>query len=63
MHDSPNGALYVDLMIAKNRDQTGRAAERREHDEGAIVVHDGLEVIGAFKNHPIKFARKNGRIS
>lgn len=50
-------------MVTVDRDQASRAAERREVDEGGIVVHNALQLLGSIRDHPVQFAGKDGRVS
>ena len=63
LHDRTNGALHADPVITVDGDETGRATQSRELNEGAIVAHDCLQILSAVGDHPIQLARKDGSIA
>lgn len=63
LHDSANSPLNVHPVITQDSDHARRTADRRKLDECCVVMHQRLEILCAFGDHPVKLARKNSGIS
>jgi hypothetical protein len=63
LHDLTDGSKDIHAMITKDGNQAGRTPNGRELNEGSVVVHQRLEVLGAFRDHPVELARENSGIS
>jgi hypothetical protein len=62
-HNRPNRPLDVHAVISVHRDQARLTTDRREIDEGPVIVHDLLEVLETVREHPVEFAREDGRVA
>ena len=45
-------------MVSIDSDHARGTTNRRELDERSIVMHNGLQIFGAFRDHPIELTRK-----